>query len=156
MWVCRFDPATKKQLAQMWRPWSEFSSVYGVVRYEFVSTRPNCKPSLLHWHLNVVWGKMLSKRSRRVESEGFISPPCRCTCSLCFYVCEKVIPHPPNFRTFSIVWVLSFSKTKDGVTAKEIQWYQHYSSKILGHLLGFDHWTSQNALNAGAVTGLTV
>jgi len=24
------------------------------------------------------------------------------------------------------------------------------------HLLGFEQWTSQNALNAGAVTGLTV
>jgi hypothetical protein len=48
MWLYRFDPETKKHLAQMRRPWSEFISVYGVVCYEFVSTRTNCKPTLLH------------------------------------------------------------------------------------------------------------
>jgi hypothetical protein len=40
---------------------------------------------------------------------------------------------PSQLLTFSIVWVLSFSKTEDDVTTKEIQWYQHYSSKIVGH-----------------------
>jgi hypothetical protein len=96
---CGFMGLTQKP-RNIWLRWEEhglgFSGVYGVVRYEFVSTRTNCKPTLLHWCLYVFWGKMLSKRTWRVESEGFISPPCRCTSSLCFFVCEKVIPHPPN------------------------------------------------------------
>ena len=51
---------------------------------------------ILHWHLFVVWGKMLSKRTWRAESEGLISPPRCCTCRLCFYVCEKKVNTLPT------------------------------------------------------------
>jgi hypothetical protein len=77
MWVYRYDPETKERLAQVWRLWSEFLNVYGVVHYEFLSTRTNSQPTFLRWHISVVL--------------------C-CACSLCSFACKGggVIPHPPN------------------------------------------------------------
>ena len=72
------------------------------------STRTNCKPPLLRWHLTAFAGKCATKRTWKVEF-GFVhhdSAPARCAVCVNYWVKTKCHSTHTLLARFSTAWLL--------------------------------------------------
>jgi hypothetical protein len=83
-------------------------SIYGDVHFEFVYTRTNCKPTLLHWHLNVFWGENVQEKDLKsgMCGIGFSTMTLHLLTLILCVNKMTVIPHHP-YSSDLVFWEFS-------------------------------------------------